>query len=409
MLSPYLSSGDRTLTAAQAKSGAFAKEATNAAIRGKKISSADYRVRSNPTVASSRHSTGYHEATTTTDTAVFLSGRTIGSPRSTLPTNTSNTALSGYSGKTILEANVRPVLEAGDGARPDTARTILSVPGGTAAGHSGSGAYTGGQMAAHDFVRHQTMRMLNEPHMTSGIAGVASGAVMVMSMAPGRYAKTVKDAGKLKDVAARQTWEADRNAAKAKLAHYHATLSPAEQRTAMSLARSAMSDLQDPQRWLLPDVPHSPMRSPTGSPGAAIAGGGYRQPPPLSLPASAATSSSAAAASGSPTGSRSPMQQAPPARLSPLLAPLTPATAAAPTTAKRARTPDPVSPRSSSSSSSAATAAATAATNKRQRTQTPSSPRPASSSSPAAPAARANFSSTAMLQDLSGKFRAPRR
>lgn len=292
----YRAADDRTLTPSQAKAGAFKKEATEKIVKGNKTTSAEFRAASNPTKAASAHSTGYHEAAAPTDMAVFLSGRTKGAVESTLPATKSKSALRHFSGGKIREANVRPVMEASDGARTDTGRTFVSVPGGGAAGHSGSDTHTAGQAAGHDFNRVQMMKMLRAPDLTPPSAGVASAALMVMSMAPGERAARVKDAGKLKDRGARKTYESDRNAAKTKLSRYHRALSAADQATVMRLMGGAMGDLQDSGRHLLPDAPHSPLRHPTGPTGAAIAGGSYMQPPPLALPPPAAASGTSVAA-----------------------------------------------------------------------------------------------------------------
>jgi len=387
---PHLGRTDESLTPSQAKDNAFRKNATAKIIAGRKITAQEFRVPSNPTKARSKHKTGYHEATATTDTAVFVAGRTVGAVHSTLPVTHSNTALSQFSGQQILERNVRPVMEAADGARPDTARTFLSVPGGGAAGHSGSNTHTAGQAAGHDFLRTQTVPMLQAPRMTPGVAGVASSALMVMSMAPGERAATVRDARKLKDVAARMTYEGDRNVAKTATRHYFDRLSSPERSDVMAHARRAMDALGDSARHLLPDAPHSPLRDPAGPAGAAIAGGGYvRQPPPLTLPPPAAAAS--AVASRSATISQRHTRQAA-ANISPAATPPLATGAAAsaavaapmPRGAKRrlANTP-PASPAAGSGTSPARRAAAAAASSVAAHAV------PAAATSPSPPSKRA--------------------
>ncbi|MGO4701326.1 hypothetical protein [Dyella sp. 2RAB6] len=416
----YLTADDRTLTASQAKEGAFKKAATEKIVRGNKTTSAEFRVASNPTKAESRHSTGHHEGAAPTDMAVLLSGRTKGTVESTLPATNSKTALRHYSRGKIREANVRPVMEASDGARPDTARTFLSVPGGGAAGHSGSDTHTAGQAAGHDFNRVQMMKMLRAPDLTPPTAGVASAALVVMSMAPGERAATVKDARKLKDRGARRTYESDRNAAKTKLARYYHALPAAGQATVMSLARSAMSDLQDSRRRLLPDAPHSPLRHADGPAGAAIAGGGYMQPPPLALPPPTAASGTSGVAAHS-------AHQAAAASASSAVTPHLPAVAAAGTGgSKRKRADAPPAGMAASATPPTRVAAIHArpatpavadpsASRANKRPRADQAPQvAAAAASPSAgshsPAAATPFPSPRNVNlDISGHFRAPRR
>jgi len=293
-------------TGYQASSGGFRPLGTDRVIHAKPIEEGEFRFPSNPTT--SGHSSGYHEAFAPTDTMRFLSRRSVNNDgTATLPAWSSNTVLPSYSGRSIREENVRHIAQASDGARTDTAQTVLAVPGGDVAGHTGSGVRTSGQAAGHDYLRHQTMRALQEPGVTSGVAGVLAGATTIMSMAPGQSASGADGAGKLKDVPARADYETRRNKAKRKLDEHFTSLPPAQQSTVMKLARHSMGDLEDSSRRLLPDRPYSPFRDPSGASGAAISGGGY-------LPTLAAPTPSPSAFAVMPTGSSSSSLLAPVAR-----------------------------------------------------------------------------------------------
>lgn len=277
----YSASSDKTLTASQSSSGGFRPLGTDKVVQAKPIDEGEFRFPSNPT--QSGHSSGYHESFGTTDTMRMLSRRKVKKGgKAELPSWNTNTALTGYSGASILETNVKPVAEASDGARTDTAQTILSVPGGKSAGHTGSGVKTTGQAQAHDFLRHQVVRTLQEPGVTPGVAGVLAGSITLMSIAPGQIANTAQNADKLKDSGVSTQYEQRRNNGKRKLDEYFDALSPNEQATVLKLTQQGMSDLKDKKRKLIPGRPHSPLREEQSSPGASISGGGYL--PPVSVP-----------------------------------------------------------------------------------------------------------------------------
>lgn len=341
-MTSYKSSSDKTLTKAQASSGGFRPIGTENVVQAKPIDENDFRFPSNPTT--SGHSSGYHESFLPTDAMRFLSRRKVNTDgTATMPAWTGNSVLPKYAGSSILEPNVRPVAEASDGARTDTARTVLSVPGGKPAGHTGSGVKTTGQAEAHDFLRHQGMRTLQEPGVTSGVAGTVAGAMTVMSVAPGQIASKAQNAGSLKDVQARAGYEQSRNDAKRKLDAYYQALPPKEQNVVMKLAKQGMGDLKDSGRRLLPDRPHSPMRDPTGGSGAALGGGGYLPMPPVLTPtppssafAPMPTSSSSSSSSTSSTSHTltigMPVVSTPPTRATTTTTTTTVATATPPTT-----------------------------------------------------------------------------
>jgi hypothetical protein len=345
MASPYSASGDRTLTAAQASSGGFRPIGTDRVIAARPIQDSDFRFPSNPTTAG--HSSGYHESFAPTDTMRFLSHRTVNSDgTATLPPWSSNTVLPSYSGSRIREENVRHVAEASDGARTDTAQTILSVPGGSAGGHTGSGVRTTGQAAAHDMQRHATIRTLQEPGVTAGVAGVVAGATTILGIAPGQSASSAEGAGRLKDKPARSDYEYRRNKAKRKLDRHFTSLPPAEQATAIRLVRPGMSALGDSGRHLLPDRPYSPIRDPVGPSGAAISGGGYV--PTLTAPTPSPSAFPVLPGSASPSALLSPVVQHPP--------PATPTLSASSSAFSPVSGPARATPASTSTSSTSTTA-----------------------------------------------------
>lgn len=338
----YKASSDKTLTSGQASSGGFRPAGTEKVVQAKPIDESEFRSPSNPTT--SGHSSGYHESFLPTDAMRFLSRRKVNTDgTATMPAWSGNSVLPKYAGSTILEPNVRPVAEASDGARTDTAQTVLSVPGGKPAGHTGSGVKTTGQAAAHDFLRHQGMRTLQEPGVTSGVAGTVAGAMTVMSVAPGQIASTAQGAGNLKDVQARSSYEERRNDAKRKLGAYYQSLPPKEQNVVMKLAKQGMGDLKDSGRRLLPDRPHSPLRDPTGGTGAALSGGGYLPMPPVltptpppsafaPIPASSSSSSSSTSSAHQTPTIGTPVVTAPPRLATTTTTTTTVATATPPTT-----------------------------------------------------------------------------
>ena len=339
----YSASSDKTLTSSQSSSGGFRPLGTDKVIQAKPIEENEFRFPSNPTQAG--HSSGYHESFGTTDTMRMLSRRKVKSDgKSTLPSWNTNTALTGYSGASILEANVKPVAEASDGARTDTAQTILSVPGGKAAGHTGSGVKTTGQAPAHDFLRHQVVRSLQEPDMTPGVAGVVAGSITLMSIAPGQVANTAQNADKLKDSGVSKQYEQRRNQAKRKLDEYHQALTPAEKATVMKLAKQGMGDIKDSKRKLLTDRPYSPLREENGPSGASISGGGYL--PPVSTPTATSTIFPTLPTSSATPGTHTPpvFHQTPPQSSSSVPMPQVPASSFPPIVSGTVHRPIPVRP-----------------------------------------------------------------
>ena len=180
---PYTAKSDKTLTASQAKLGGFRPEVVKQVSSGKSIGKGSFRSPSNPTKRGFK--SGYHEAYVVTDATKLLSQRKkSGKGFAELP-KSSGGSWKKHSGAKIREQNVRPALEAGDGARTDTSRTILSAPGGKVAGHTGSGVKTTGQAEAHNLLRDQSVRALADPKLSPEAQGVVAGLTTLWSIAPG--------------------------------------------------------------------------------------------------------------------------------------------------------------------------------------------------------------------------------
>jgi hypothetical protein len=287
----YHASDDLTLTKTQAKSGGFRPDVVSSVVKRKTISEGSFRVASNPT--KDGFSSGYHEAFVVTDMTPKLAQRTLvppqpptttapsGPPVPPLPTLSKMPAMSSgfwkqYSGKSFPEKNVEALVQLGDGARTDTARTILSAPKGGVAGHSGSGVYTGNQPQAHDLVRTQAMNVLSDPLMTPEAATVIASATMVYSIAPGELASKATGASKLKAKKAKDTWEDDRNQAKERVEAMRSSLSSSDQAVVEKHMDTFVSSLGDSGRKREGSRATSPLRersAPTST--RPIQGGGY--------------------------------------------------------------------------------------------------------------------------------------
>jgi hypothetical protein len=207
----YQPQTDLTLTKSQAKVGGFRPDVVSTVAKSGSIGKGAFRFASNPTLGG--FSSGYHESFVVTDMTDKLARRKKSAKSSQLPKEKS-----GYwkkqSGRTFPEANLESLLQVGDGARTDTSRTILSGPGGTFGGHTGSGVKTTHQSQAHDLLRDQSLRVLSDPLLTPDAMAVIGGATTVFSMAPGEKASKVSGASKLKSKRALKSWEKDRNESK---------------------------------------------------------------------------------------------------------------------------------------------------------------------------------------------------
>lgn len=287
----YHASDDLTLTKTQAKSGGFRPDVVSSVVKRKTISEGSFRVASNPT--KDGFSSGYHEAFVVTDMTPKLAQRKLVPPKpptttapsgppvppppvlSQMPTMTSG-FWKQYSGKSFPEKNVETLVQIGDGARTDTARTILSAPKGGVAGHSGSGVYTGGQPQAHDLVRTQSMNVLSDPLMTPEAATVIASATMVYSIAPGELASKATGAHRLKAKKAKDTWEADRNEAKERVEAMHSTLSTSDRAVVEKHMDRFVASLGDSGRKRESGRATSPLRERTAPTSTKpIQGGGY--------------------------------------------------------------------------------------------------------------------------------------
>ncbi|MEO8390475.1 hypothetical protein [Polaromonas sp.] len=267
----YKASQDRTLTPMQAKGG-FRPQVVDMVVGSKAFAKGAFRYASNPT--SHGISSGYHEAFVVTDMTPKLQKRVKHAKGMSAMPVMAEASWKDFSQATFPESNVRPMMEAGDGARTDTARTILSGPGGSVAGHSGSGVRSTGQAAAHDVLRAASMAALQDVAMTPAAMAVTAAAATVFTMAPGALASRAEGAEKLKDKRALATWEEDRNQAKERLAQVHGALGPAE-KTVVRRHFQALAISVGGTRTLDPDQPSSPRRSTTLQAGNAVAGGGY--------------------------------------------------------------------------------------------------------------------------------------
>jgi hypothetical protein len=269
----YAPQTDLTLTKSQAKVGGFRPDVVSTVVKSGAIRKGAFRVASNPT--QDGFSSGYHESFVVTDMTDKLARRVKSSKtHSALPKEKS-----GYwkkqSGNTFPEANLDSLLQIGDGMRTDTARTILSGPNSTFAGHTGSGAKTTNQSQAHDILRDQSVRVLSDPLMTPDAMAVIGGATTVFSMAPGEKASRVKDVGKLKSKKALKTWEKDRNEAKRRVQQLHDLLPPSEQALVEKHMDTFVKDLGDKSRNRPKGRATSPIREISQQKSNFVFGGGY--------------------------------------------------------------------------------------------------------------------------------------
>lgn len=267
----YRALDDNTLTLVQQKRGGFF-DFKPLPIQKKKITKGAFRFESNPTVHG--YSSGYHESGITTDTTDHLWNRTqLGNGLSAFP----SAAPTPLKGEKFYESNVDSILKAGDGARTDTAQTILSVPqthGGGSAGHSGSNVKTTKQKQAHDLLRKTTVDMLRDNDMTPGVASVTFGALTVASMAPGNLASQAVDAKKIKASQIKDHWESQREEAKSRVEHMYQTLSPKEQARVNHHMSNVFKSLPSDRR-LANGRCTSPVRDKKRVGTNALTGGGY--------------------------------------------------------------------------------------------------------------------------------------
>jgi hypothetical protein len=263
---------DLTLTGAQASRGGFRPDAVGVVETWSGEDPGNFRSPSTPTADG--HRSGYHEAFVTTATFNKLaSSEQVVNPY-TGEQFGSNNQVRPDGPVFFPSGNLSALLRAGDGARVDTARAILSMPDGRAAGHSGSHASTVGQADAHSMLDAASIAALCGPALSQAGAGVLAGAVSIFSNAPGELAAATEGADGLKDQRARQTWEADRNEAKRRLYASFVRLSPEEQQVVMAQMQALAQSIAG-HRELMDGLPFSPIREQSGSPHAPIRGGTY--------------------------------------------------------------------------------------------------------------------------------------
>jgi hypothetical protein len=294
MDSIYTVATDRTLTSSQRRSGGFRPAIGEAIRRRQKVPKGGFRFPSNPTKEG--FSSGYHEAFVVTDaTPVFGQRSASGAGKSKFPKSSSR-YWQRHTGVTFSESSLSSMMDVGDVARTDTARTILSAPDGEVAGHSGSGVRTTNQGPAHDLLRDHSVRILSDTHLTPSAMAALASATTVASMAPGQLASTASGAGKLKHKRSRSTWEDDRNQAKERTSLLFRRLPSAQQLRVRTHMQSLMDSFGDSGRQLEKGRATSPLRE-TGpsSSSAAIHGGGYLKKRRGSMPDVPGLSSTASA------------------------------------------------------------------------------------------------------------------
>ncbi len=270
----YSIARDETLTSLQASTSSFRRQVVDDLVAGKAVTKGAFRYASNPTLRG--FSSGYHEAFVVTDMTDKLARRTKAGKFSRMPKEKSG-IWAKHSQAKFSESQLKPMLIAGDMARTDTARTILSAPGGEAAGHSGSGVKTTGQGPAHDLLRKHSMSALQGGSLSQKGWEVQSGAMTIYSMAPGMLGSQAHNASKLKDQAARDDWEDRRNESKLRLHAEFKKLAQDEQDTIMGNIKPYAKDISaSGERLTSLDAPASPLRS-TKRPKAsnALQGGAY--------------------------------------------------------------------------------------------------------------------------------------
>lgn len=281
----YSTKTDRTLTKGQGEAGYFRNISKGGS----------FRTPSNKTL--SGYSTGYHEAAVTTDTFKFLRDAKLNKDGTqTLPKNApKNSFWKKFTKQKVNSKNTEFILNKADGFRTDTARTILSAPGGRAAGHSGSGLNTEGQAAAHDLLRKAVWELLKVPPKTKGFSersvALILASITVTSIAPGEIARTVKGGtGSLKagDIA-KKNYEANRTETKRRVEYLYNALTPQEQQFVDMHVRLFMDRTQEgvpvnKRRKIPPKRATSPERGRGIIVPGEVAGSGYLKPSPLLKP-----------------------------------------------------------------------------------------------------------------------------
>ncbi|MGS2762043.1 hypothetical protein [Sinomicrobium sp. M5D2P9] len=272
MCPKYKIEKDDTLTRSQSKNKQFKSN------RG-------FRNPSNKTLAG--HRSGYHESAVTTDTYTYLTQATNNNDGThTLANATKNKIFKKYVNTKVNSKILNHVINIADGYRTDTAQTILSRSNNRIAGHSGSGMPLSGQAEAHDLLRKSVMDILTDGDLAKStsseeVIAIIFGSMTVTSIAPGKLAQTlISKKHTLKDTTAGPIWEANRNEMKKRVSKMYAKLDDDSKQIVLKYAKDFISSTQDttlnqPDRYLEVDEPHSPMRDEDLLPGVKISGGSY--------------------------------------------------------------------------------------------------------------------------------------
>lgn len=273
----YSMKGDLTLTLQQSSQGGFRPEVVETSLSGR--DSKSFRFPSNPTLEG--YNSGYHESFGTTDTVKHISKRKASRKQGLSDMPTARTGFYKKKRRGMREKNLEVLLGASDGARTDTAQTVLSVPGGGGAGHTGSGVKTSGQSKAHDLLRDVFMKVSRDEDMTPGAIELIGGSLTIASMAPGKVARTVTDSRKLKATKGSKNYEGNRNIAKRRLKALQKESDPQDVELAMKYMEPVMDKF--PDRHFARKRLSSPERDISG-PKEGIQGGDYLPGDQIGLP-----------------------------------------------------------------------------------------------------------------------------
>lgn len=277
---PYLPKGDLNLTRSQVNQEGF-----------RDARAGDFRFPSNSVISPAgkvEYKSGYHESAMPTDTVIFLRGATDNKNGThTLPKSVgSGSFWTGYISRVVSSKILNYLLDLADGFRTDTAQTILSAPEGKAAGHSGSGVYTGGQSSAHDLLRAGVARMLdlavNTPGLTRESLATYFASLTVTSMAPAVIARTVLGgtANLKAGDGAKLEYEQNRNEMKRRTEAIFKALTPNEQAFVKLYSQEFLNSTQigvdkSCRRHIPNERSTSPERDAHASHKKEVDGGGY--------------------------------------------------------------------------------------------------------------------------------------
>lgn len=272
----YELKSDKTLSKLQKITGSFRRKSS-------------YRVESRKT--SLGHSTGMHEEVVPTDVMkLFDNAKPQKNGKIRVVSTNKNSPFSIHGPIDAHPEVFKWVVEAGDGFRSDTARTLLSVKG-EAAGHSGSNLSTKNQQAAHDAIRETLITILEkEPssQVTKRSISVAFASIAMISYAPGELIRSNLKNRSLKDKSAALDWELRRDAGKQKVDKLWDGLSLEEKKFVRGIAQQHLNRVATSgstpaasARSLELDRARSPTRSLKTLDG--VQGGGYVSGPLMAV------------------------------------------------------------------------------------------------------------------------------